>query len=414
MGRLLVPLGGGGGASSDECTVVANDILKGKTTITKDSDDEIVEGTLELTGNAEDKYVAKGKTYYNVDAHEKRTGTLELTGTATDGHVLSGKTYYNTDTQTKRTGTMTNNGAKTASLNCGGSYTIPPGYHNGSGKVTANSLSSQTSATAAAGNILSGKTAWVNGSKVTGKIASQSGGTYTPSGSVQTIYCSGKYMTGNITFNAIPSGYVNVNGNADLFNNGSFGTIAGGAKTVGVVPTHDRMYCYQYRGIISNRMRWTRESSVYAATGNSQQSIVFKKKIPFQYYSWIEIEGYDAFATARYYPFFYFGNNSSNFLGSTGNDFNNVTYKILFGSSDGKCGYLDYKGDYRWDNRLNHTYYINRTGSSGNPQRALVRINISSINEACYFGILFNYGYELSTGSTISQICDIGRITLLK
>ena len=226
MGRLLVSLGGGGGASSDECTVVANDILKGKTTITKDSDDEIVEGTLELTGNAEDKYVAKGKTYYNVDAHEKRTGKLELTGTATDGHVLSGQTYYNTDTQTKRTGTMTNNGAKTASLNCGGSYTIPPGYHNGSGKVTANSLSSQTSATAAAGNILSGKTAWVNGSKVTGNIASQSGGTYTPSTSAQTIYCKGKYMTEDITFNGIPSNYVNPSTGAAFFENGSYGPMA--------------------------------------------------------------------------------------------------------------------------------------------------------------------------------------------
>ena len=66
------------------------------------------------------------------------------------------------------TGTMANQGAKTSSLSCGGSYTIPAGYHNGSGKVTANSLASQTSADAGAGDILTGKTAWVNGSKVTG------------------------------------------------------------------------------------------------------------------------------------------------------------------------------------------------------------------------------------------------------
>ena len=74
----------------------------------------------------------------------------------------------------KVNGTMPNNGAKTASLNCGGSYTIPKGYHNGSGKVTANSLASQTSATATASDILSGKTAWVNGSKLTGTATIQS------------------------------------------------------------------------------------------------------------------------------------------------------------------------------------------------------------------------------------------------
>ena len=73
---------------------------------------------------------------------------------------------------------MPNQGAKTASLNCGGSYTIPAGYHNGSGKVTANSLASQTSATAAAGDIVSGKTAYVNGTKITGTITSVEGVTF--------------------------------------------------------------------------------------------------------------------------------------------------------------------------------------------------------------------------------------------
>ena len=69
---------------------------------------------------------------------------------------------------------MPNKGAVTASLNCGGSYTIPEGYHNGSGKVTANSLASQTSANATAGDIISGKTAWVNGNKITGTATLQS------------------------------------------------------------------------------------------------------------------------------------------------------------------------------------------------------------------------------------------------
>lgn len=65
-------------------------------------------------------------------------------------------------------GKMPNNGTINQSLNCGQSYTIPKGYHDGNGKITANSLASQTSANATAAQILSGYTAWVNGNKITG------------------------------------------------------------------------------------------------------------------------------------------------------------------------------------------------------------------------------------------------------
>ena len=85
---------------------------------------------------------------------------------ATAAQILSGYTAYVKGS--KVSGSMTNRGAVTSSLNCGASYTIPAGYHNGSGKVTANSLASQTSATATAAQILSGYTAWANGSKLTG------------------------------------------------------------------------------------------------------------------------------------------------------------------------------------------------------------------------------------------------------
>ena len=89
----------------------------------------------------------------------------------------------------KVNGTMPNKGAVTASLNCGGSYTIPAGYHNGSGKVTANSLASQTSANATAKDIIKGKTAWVNGNKITGTATIQSlGGLEMETG---TKYCDG-------------------------------------------------------------------------------------------------------------------------------------------------------------------------------------------------------------------------------
>lgn len=226
MGRLLVPLGGGGGASSDECTVIANDILKGKTTITKDSDDEIVEGTLELTGNAEDKYVAKGKTYYNVDAHEKRTGSLELTGNAQVAHVPKGETFYTTDTQTKLTGTATSKAAETYYVTTSDQTIAAGQYLNGAQKISKITASGLTG-----GNILSGATITIHNGKsnvwsVAGTIPKLAGGTYTPSTSAQTIYCKGKYMTEDITFNGIPSNYVNPSTGAAFFENGSYGPMA--------------------------------------------------------------------------------------------------------------------------------------------------------------------------------------------
>ena len=95
--------------------------------------------------------------------------------TATKDKILSGYTTIANDSNNEIVpGTMPNNGAVSQSLNCGGSYTIPIGFHNGSGKIAANSLSSQTSATATTAKILNGYTAWVNGSKITGNVVCNS------------------------------------------------------------------------------------------------------------------------------------------------------------------------------------------------------------------------------------------------
>jgi hypothetical protein len=89
---------------------------------------------------------------------------------ATAADVLAGKTIVDA-TGEEVEGAMPNNGAKTSTLSAGGSYTIPAGYHNGSGKITAKDLASQTPGTAAAVEILSGETAWVAGAKITGSMA---------------------------------------------------------------------------------------------------------------------------------------------------------------------------------------------------------------------------------------------------
>mgnify|MGYP006988885769 CR=1 FL=1 len=53
------------------------------------------------------------------------------------GQILSGYKTYDKDGNLV-TGTMANNGAVSQTLNPNSSYTIPAGYHNGSGKITAN------------------------------------------------------------------------------------------------------------------------------------------------------------------------------------------------------------------------------------------------------------------------------------
>lgn len=170
MGKVTMA-GAGGGADLDVITAAANDVLAGKVIVGPDG--------------------------------EPLTGTLALTGTAADSQVLAGQTYYNTDTKSKRTGAMANRGAVSQALNAGGSYTIPAGYHNGSGKVTANSLASQTSGNATAAQIYNGYTAWVNGSKVTGTMPAMGGQTITPGAAQQTVNCVGKYMTGNIVVQGV-------------------------------------------------------------------------------------------------------------------------------------------------------------------------------------------------------------------
>lgn len=77
-------------------------------------------------------------------------------------------------------------------------------YVNGV-KITGTSTKIDTSsANAVATDILSGKTAYVNGSLVTGSITSKEAQTYTPSSSEQTI-AAGQYLSGAQTIAAVPT-----------------------------------------------------------------------------------------------------------------------------------------------------------------------------------------------------------------
>lgn len=92
-------------------TVVADKMLKGFTA--HGADGELVTGTCTFDADTQD-------------------------ATATAAEILSGKTAYNK--ASKVTGTMKNNGAVTGSISTKeGVYTVPQGYHDGSGKVSIDS-----------------------------------------------------------------------------------------------------------------------------------------------------------------------------------------------------------------------------------------------------------------------------------
>ena len=83
--------------------------------------------------------VLNGYTAHGADG-EKITGTCDYDAntqdaTAADAEILAGKIAYVKGT--KKTGTMKNNGAVTGTISTKDEqYTVPQGYHDGSGKVS--------------------------------------------------------------------------------------------------------------------------------------------------------------------------------------------------------------------------------------------------------------------------------------
>ena len=174
------------------------------------SSDQYLLGNQTILGDADlvAGNVRAGVILFN-NAQGEIKGTFSADATANAGEILSGKTAYKNGS--KVTGTMPNNGAwtstgVTANATTTKDVAIPAGYHNGSGYVRLASLKDQTVGTAAAGTIVSGKTAWVNGVKVTGTFAAQEK-TITSSRSAQTVTPdSGKYLS-KVTVNAlVPTG----------------------------------------------------------------------------------------------------------------------------------------------------------------------------------------------------------------
>ena len=174
---------------------------------------------------------------------------------------------------------VVNRGAINQTLNAGGSYTIPQGYHNGSGKVTANSLASQTSANAGAAQILSGFTAWIKGNKVTGSMPNR--GALNWSGSNTTYGVPAGYYSGG-TLDSRPSYNAGVTAADNRSNPNSANYKAGynAGMNAGKNTMASTLSCiYGYANNADSTKTYTASSAGYylaiacaAGTGNANQN----------------------------------------------------------------------------------------------------------------------------------------------
>ena len=148
MGIISGPIGKGLSLFKlKQATANADDVLKGVTFFSKDK--ILKTGTMRNNGRwptADKLTMESGKLWmYKADGYtEGGLGAAgSLLGDASASDLMQGKTASSAN-GLKFSGGIVNKGAVSATLNPGGSYSIPAGYHNGNGKVTAKSLKTVT------------------------------------------------------------------------------------------------------------------------------------------------------------------------------------------------------------------------------------------------------------------------------
>ena len=161
--------------------------------------------------------------------------------------VLAGK-YFSNDKDTHIKGTMPNNPSINAALNCSDSISIPKGYTPG-GVVKANSLASQTSATAEDNKVLKGYTYWKDGVRRTGNIELLQTQTITP-GTSNKIIAPGKYINGNQIIKGDANLKAsNIKSGINIF--GIAGTLEPGLRLVTGTVTSSSVYTTYYTNVSS-------------------------------------------------------------------------------------------------------------------------------------------------------------------
>jgi len=172
-----------------------NKVIYGGNTLIDLTSDTVTADQLQKGVTAHDKSgaVITGTCTYDSDTQD---------ATAAVAEILTGKTAYVRGS--KITGTMKNNGAVTGTINTkAGVYTVPQGYHDGSGKV---SISSTEQAKLIPTNIRDGVTILgVEGTMSGTEGAKPQAKTVTPSTEEQVIIPDAEYnYLSQVTVAAIP------------------------------------------------------------------------------------------------------------------------------------------------------------------------------------------------------------------
>ncbi len=168
---------------SYEMTAEERDVLIDKTYLTGDG--TLRTGTMPNNGEVTQTLNAGEEYKIKQGYYSGGTITAKLLGDQTSGDAVAGEILSGKKAWVNGalvTGEMTDNGKVTQTLDAGQSYKIAKGYHNGEGTVTAKTLEEQTRGTAGASDILSGQTAYVNGKSVTGNMKNNGGKTVDTSG----------------------------------------------------------------------------------------------------------------------------------------------------------------------------------------------------------------------------------------
>ena len=167
---------------------------------------KVIYGGNTLIDLTTDTLTSASQLMSGVKAHD-RSGTV-LTGsctydadtsdaTATAAEILATKTAYVSGN--KITGSMTNRGAIAATISSLTAYTVPQGFHDGSGTVSVDSTN------ISAGNIKSGVTILGIEGTYTGEAITTQSKTVTPSASQQIITADTGYdYLAQVTVNAVP------------------------------------------------------------------------------------------------------------------------------------------------------------------------------------------------------------------